>query len=65
MPVFDWDVRGASILKPGFGYYMAVAVPLTCVVLLIWAVTMRRGKRRSSSRDIELSELQSNGLLVA
>jgi hypothetical protein len=57
MPVFDWDVRGTSIIKPGFGYYMAVAVPLTCVVLLIWGLGMRRGQKDRTSGDIELRGL--------
>jgi hypothetical protein len=48
MPVFNWDGNGAPILKPGFGFYMAVTLTLTCIVLLIWilATKFRLGERR-------------------
>ena len=47
MPVFNWDGNDVPILKPGFGYYMAVTLPLTCIVLIIWGLSMRirLGKR--------------------
>lgn len=40
MPVFNWDGNGAPAIKPGFKYYWAVAIPLTILVLGIWALSM-------------------------
>jgi hypothetical protein len=40
MPVFNWDGNGAPTIKPGFKYYLAVAIPLTILVLGIWALGM-------------------------
>lgn len=40
MPVFNWDDNGAPTVKTGFGYYWAVAVPLTILVLASWAMGM-------------------------
>jgi hypothetical protein len=40
MPVFNWDGNGAPAIKPGFKYYWAVAVPLTILVLGVWALGM-------------------------
>jgi hypothetical protein len=47
MPVFNWDDNDVPILKSGFGYYMAVTLPLTFIVLLIWRLSMRirQGKK--------------------
>lgn len=67
MPVFNWDGDGAPVIKPGFRYYWAVTIPLTILVLTIWAMGMflpwkkwfakKAGdsKTHPSDRDIELT----------
>jgi hypothetical protein len=40
MPVFNWDGNGVPAVKAGFGYYWAVAVPLTILVLVSWTMGM-------------------------
>jgi hypothetical protein len=40
MPVFNWDSNGVPAVKTGFGYYWAVAVPLTILVLASWVMGM-------------------------
>ena len=40
MPVFNWDGNGAPFLKEGFKCYLAVAIPLTFLVLAVWAFAM-------------------------
>jgi hypothetical protein len=40
MPVYNWDVNGAPMVKPGFKYYWAVTIPLTILVLMLWALAM-------------------------
>jgi len=35
MPVFDADLN----LRTGFGHYWAVTIPLTLLVLSMWAIT--------------------------
>ena len=37
MPVFNWDGSGAPFIKEGFKYYLAVVIPLTFLVLAVWA----------------------------
>lgn len=64
MPFFVWD-SGSPVLKGGFKWYWAIAIPLTLVVLLLWGlgvwlpwsewmrrVRFRRGGTRWGS-DIE------------
>jgi hypothetical protein len=41
MFVFNWDGDGAPVMKVGFKYYWAVAVPLTFVVLVLWTLVTR------------------------
>ncbi len=50
MPVFDWDGGQLPVVKSGFGYYWAVVVPLTIVVMVSWAVTMFLPWRKWLSR---------------
>jgi hypothetical protein len=40
MPVFNWNGDGAPFVKDGFKYYLAVAIPLTFLVLTLWALAM-------------------------
>lgn len=40
MPVFNWDNDGSPIVKDGFKYYWAVAMPLTFLVFIVWAMAM-------------------------
>jgi hypothetical protein len=40
MPVFNWDGNGGPISNVGLKYYVAVALPLTCVVLVLWGLAM-------------------------
>lgn len=65
MPVFDWDEDAMPIVKKGFGYYWAVTVPLTMLVLISWGTTtllpwrvwISRFKEKSRTRgcDTELT----------
>jgi len=40
MPVFNWEGDGAPVVKGGFKYYWATAIPLTVIVLVVWALAM-------------------------
>jgi hypothetical protein len=40
MPVFNWDGNGEPTSNVGLKYYLAVAIPLTCVVLALWGLAM-------------------------
>lgn len=41
MPLFNWDApSGTSVLKSRFNFYWAATLPLTFVVLLIWALCL-------------------------
>jgi hypothetical protein len=40
MPVFNWDGDGGPTSNVGLKYYVAVALPLTCVVLVLWSLAM-------------------------
>jgi hypothetical protein len=69
MPVFNWDSGGAPVVKVGFGYYWAVTIPLTLVVLLSWAFVMLAPWRKwllklkwgveAPSEDVELTGIAS------
>lgn len=69
MPLIDWT-GAVPVVYPGFKYYWAVAVPLTAVVLLSWAVLTHKqywkvmsripSKRRSSHYDIEKASMGHN-----
>jgi hypothetical protein len=70
MPVFDWDGVGAPAIKSGFKYYWAVAIPLTILVLTIWALgvslpwkkwfakKLGSSKTHHSQVDIELTGVE-------
>ena len=62
--MFNWDGDGAPAIKSGFKYYWAVTIPVTVLVLTIWALAMflpwkewfgkgsgRLKARRSPSKD--------------
>jgi hypothetical protein len=63
MPVFNWDNNGVPAVKTGFGYYWAVAVPLTILVIVSWAMGMLlpwkalisnlRGSSNGLEQDVE------------
>jgi hypothetical protein len=69
IPVFNWDDNGAPAVRAGFGFYWAVTIPITLVVLLSWAFIMiaqwRRGflKLRPGSKargeEVELTGIAS------
>jgi hypothetical protein len=40
MPLFNWDGGDLPVIKKGFKYYWAIAIPLTVLVLLIWLAAM-------------------------
>ncbi|CZR68946.1 uncharacterized protein PAC_18847 [Phialocephala subalpina] len=40
MPFFNWGVDGESVVKSEFRIYWAFAIPLTVMVVLIWAVAV-------------------------
>jgi len=64
MPLFNWDGGDLPVIKNGFKYYWAIAIPLTVLVLLIWAAAMllpwKRWipgiRRRNERGDIEAAD---------
>jgi Mg2+ and Co2+ transporter CorA len=41
MPLFNWDAsEGEAVVKSGFRWYWAIAVPLTVLVLGVWVLAM-------------------------
>ena len=54
MPFFNWDGGDVPVIKNGFRYYWAIAIPLTVLVLLVWVmgvlVPWRRLVQRSGSK---------------
>ncbi|THV53732.1 hypothetical protein BGAL_0043g00180 [Botrytis galanthina] len=61
MPVFTWTPEGSMIIQKGFGYYWAVTIPLTLIVLMAWGVSMLIPHRHKGvlSDDIELESLSA------
>lgn len=63
MPFFNWDNKDIPVIKDGFKYYWAIAIPLTGLVLLIWALAMSvswRGwiaRLRPKVEDIEAGKV--------
>ncbi|TGO56087.1 hypothetical protein BOTNAR_0230g00180 [Botryotinia narcissicola] len=59
MPVFTWTPEGFMIIQKGFGYYWAVTIPLTLIVLMAWGVSIVIPHRHKGvlSDDIELESL--------
>ncbi|KAF7951235.1 uncharacterized protein EAE97_002786 [Botrytis byssoidea] len=59
MPVFTWTPEGSIIIQEDFGYYWAVTVPLTLIILVAWGVSMVIPHRHKGvlSDDIELESL--------
>ncbi|PVH75528.1 hypothetical protein DL98DRAFT_593035 [Cadophora sp. DSE1049] len=61
MPLFNWDGNGMLVIKDGFRYYWATAIPLTVLVLVMcalamllpWRVWLRRMRDRAGSGDLE------------
>jgi hypothetical protein len=57
MPFFNWDGGDLPVLKDGFKYYWAVAIPLTLLVLCVWVGSMllpwRRWMCKKQRRDVE------------
>ncbi|TGO70473.1 hypothetical protein BELL_0721g00050 [Botrytis elliptica] len=60
MPVFTWTPDGSMIIQKGFGYYWAVTVPLTLIILVAWAVSMVIPHRHKGvlSDEIEVESLR-------
>ena len=65
MPLFNWDGGSFPIVKGGFKYYWAFAIPLTVLVLLIWAAAVLlpwtrwiAGFRRMKVSDIETANME-------
>jgi hypothetical protein len=56
MPVFNWDGGNIPIIKDGFKYYWAIAIPLTLFVLLMWAASMLLPWRRWLSGVLSQNE---------
>jgi hypothetical protein len=59
MPVFNWDNDDAPFMKEGFKYYLAVAIPLTFLVLALWVFAMplpRLPEFRPWSKQPELED---------
>ncbi|CZR70210.1 uncharacterized protein PAC_20111, partial [Phialocephala subalpina] len=40
MPVFNWDKADGPFFKPHFKYYWAIVIPLTFIVLVLWALAV-------------------------
>jgi len=61
MPFFNWQQGDRPVIKNGFKYYWAIAIPLTLLVLGMWAACMllpwRRwmdgAKRERKGSDVE------------
>lgn len=63
MPLFNWNDDGKPVVKDGFRYYWAIAIPLTVLVLGMWAgalllpwrgwLSKRRVKGRDRAGDVE------------
>lgn len=61
MPLFNWDGDGTPTIKDGFKYYWAIAIPLTVLVLGVWAgamllpwrVWLKKMRAESSNDDVE------------
>jgi hypothetical protein len=66
MPLFNWDGDGLPVIKDGFRYYWAIAIPLTVLVLLVWTLAMalpwsnwwQSLKRKSGQGDPELASVK-------
>jgi hypothetical protein len=65
MPVFNWDGEGMPVVRKGFGYYWAVTLPLTVLVLgswglavlLPWRSWMSRPNKAAKRDGIELAAI--------
>ncbi|TGO53138.1 hypothetical protein BCON_0129g00210 [Botryotinia convoluta] len=59
MPVFTWTPDGSMIIQKGFGYYWAVTIPLTLIILVAWGISMVIPHRHKGvlSDEIELESL--------
>ncbi len=64
MPLFDWDGGDVPVIKSGFKFYWAIAIPLTLLVLLVWAAGMlvpwRRLVGRSNGRRGRKGDVEAN-----
>jgi Mg2+ and Co2+ transporter CorA len=40
MPLYNWDDNTLPVIKDGFKYYWAITIPLTVLVLVLWALAM-------------------------
>jgi hypothetical protein len=64
MPLFDWDGVDVPVIKSGFKFYWAIAIPLTLLVLLVWAAGMmvpwRRLVGRSNGSMDRKDEVEAN-----
>ena len=40
MPVFNWEDANNPVIKSGFKIYWAFAIPVTFLVLVIWALSL-------------------------
>jgi hypothetical protein len=60
MPFFNWDGGDLPVLKDGFKYYWAVAIPLTLLVLCVWVGSMllpwRRCMGKKQGLDVEAND---------
>jgi hypothetical protein len=64
MPVFNWDGDDVPVVSKGFGYYWAVAVPLTVLVLVSWGLAMLLPWRDWMSRFQKIAKGDDTELAV-
>lgn len=64
MPVFNWDGEGVPVVSKGFGYYWAVTVPLTVLVLVSWGLSMLLPWRDWMSRFKKIAKRDDTELAV-
>jgi len=60
MPFFNWEGGDLPVLKDGFKYYWAVAIPLTLLVLCVWVGSMLLPWRRWMGKK-QRGDVEANG----
>jgi len=61
MPLIDWS-GSAPVVNRGFKYYWAVAVPLTLLVLLSWAVFTHKQYWRKTPPNLIRAKISSHDI---
>jgi hypothetical protein len=64
--MFSWGDNGLPVANAGFKYYWAITIPLTFLVLIMWAIAMllpwekwlSKWRRRSDALGLEVGLLE-------